>query len=148
MPRAPKQHTLTPIDGAFGHPLLQRRKENKSANCFWPKITIFLVFMNKTQILLCSLSLRLQNGASWRQSAFNGSLQRHLDMARPCVAEGFPQSQSTSLIKHQRSSSEARKLPHEPPGRGLARAGAAATESDEGQNPAPGASQAVVMAHY
>ena len=33
-------------------------------------------------------------------------------------------------------------------GRGLARGGQLPLKSDEGQNPAPGASQAVVMDHY
>ena len=54
MQRAPKQHTPTPIDGAFGYPSLQRRKNKKSPRIV-PKTTIFLVFMNKTQISLFAL---------------------------------------------------------------------------------------------
>ena len=59
MPRAPKQHTPTPIDGAFGHPSLQRRtKKNLQVV---PKNTIFLVFMNKTQVLLFALLKIMQS---------------------------------------------------------------------------------------
>ena len=55
-------NTPAPIDGAFGHPSLQRRK-TKSANCA-KKNTIFLVFMNKTQISVFALALRSTSGRS------------------------------------------------------------------------------------
>ena len=62
----------------FGHPSLQRRTKKESPQIL-PKITIFLVFLNKTQILLFALFVdTTEESASVASYNCSGALQRPL----------------------------------------------------------------------